>query len=73
MTKKATVRKNRWNAKAYDQLPIRIPKGKKIVIDAHAKSIGMSVNGMVNDLIRKEIGLSEEEWQREKENPLEEA
>lgn len=64
--KASTKRKNRWNAKNYDQLPIRIPKGKKNLIDQHAKLIGKSVNGMVNDLIRTEMGMTEAEWQRDK-------
>jgi len=54
--------KNRYNAKAYDQLPIRVPKGKKAVIDAYAKERGVSVNGLVNNVLREMLGMSEEEW-----------
>lgn len=54
--------KNRYNAKAYDQLPIRVPKGKKAAIDAYAKERGESVNGLVNNALREMLGMSEEEW-----------
>ena len=46
-TKTSTAVKNRYNAKAYDQLPVRIHKGRKEVIQAHAESRGESLNGFV--------------------------
>ena len=54
--------KNRYNAKAYDQLPIRVPKGRKAAVDAYAKERGESVNGLVNNVLREMLGMSEEEW-----------
>jgi len=54
--------KNRYNAKAYDQLPIRVPKGRKADIDMYAKAHGESVNGLVNNALRELLGMSEEEW-----------
>lgn len=66
MSKTSSTVKNRYNAKAYDQLPIRIPKGMKKAVEAHAKSKGESVNGFVNNLIRADMGLSDEEWKRDK-------
>lgn len=65
MGKTSSAVKNRYNAKAYDQLPIRIPKGQKAAVEAFAKSRGESVNGLVNALIRAEMGLSEEEWKKQ--------
>lgn len=56
--------KNRYNAKAYDQLPVRVPKGRKADIDAYAKGKGESVNGLVNRFLREALGMSEEEWKR---------
>lgn len=65
MSKTSSTVKNRYNAKAYDQLPIRIPKGMKKAVEAHAKSKGESVNGFVNTLLRSNMGLSEGDWKRE--------
>lgn len=62
MGKTSSAVKNRYNAKAYDQLPIRVPKGRKETIEAYAKQEGISINGLVNRLLRETIGMSEEEW-----------
>lgn len=64
MGKTSSAVKNRYNAKAYDQLPIRVPKGRKADIDAYAKAQGESVNGLVNNFLRSTLGLSEEDWKR---------
>ena len=64
MGKTSSAVKNRYNAKAYDQLPIRVPKGRKQAVEAFARERGESVNGLVNGLIRSEMGLSEDEWRR---------
>ena len=55
---------NKYNASAYDRLNLVIPKGKKAAVEAFAKSKGESVNGLVNALLRAEMGLSEEEWKK---------
>ena len=56
----------KWNdenmAKKYDRIQLVVPKGRKADIDAHAKSMGESVNGLMNLLLRNDMGLSEEEW-----------
>lgn len=66
MGKTSSTVKNRYNAKAYDQLPIRIPKGMKQAVEVYAKRKGKSVNGFVNNLIQADMGLSDEEWKRDK-------
>lgn len=53
---------NKYNASAYDRLNIVIPKGQKQAVEAHAASKGESVNGLVNTLLRENMGLSEGEW-----------
>lgn len=63
-TKTSSAVKQRYNEKAYDRLAITIPKGRKSAIEAHAKSKGESVNGLVNALLRQDMGLSEEEWKQ---------
>ena len=62
MGKTSSAVKNRYNAKAYDQLPIRVPKGRKQAIEAFARERGDSVNGLVNALLRAEMGLTDDEW-----------
>lgn len=64
MTKGYEQRKEsnkRYMAKL-DELKIRIPKGQKQAVEAHAASKGESVNGLVNALLRADMGLSEGEW-----------
>lgn len=46
----------------YARLNIKIPKHQRDAVEAFAKQRGESVNGMVNRLIRIEMGLSENEW-----------
>lgn len=54
--------KRERNAALYDRLNIVIPKGRKSAVDAHARANGKSVNGLVNELLRADMGLSEDEW-----------
>ncbi len=42
------------------------PKGRKQAVEAHAASKGESVNGLVNGLLRADMGLSEAEWKEGK-------
>ena len=53
---------NKYNAKAYDRIQIVVPKGQKAAVEAHASGKGESVNGLVNTLIRQDMGLTEAEW-----------
>ena len=64
MGKTSNAVKDRWNAKAYDDLRIRIPKGRKAAVEAYARSGGESINSLVNALLREKLGLTEEEWKR---------
>ena len=59
MGKTSSTVKNRYNLKAYDQLPIRIPKGQKATIQAAADQVGESINGFVNKAVLERIGLDE--------------
>lgn len=60
--KPATKAKNKYNAANYDSLRIVVPKGRKQAVEAHAKRKGTSVNGLINDLLRADMGVSEGEW-----------
>ena len=59
MGKTSSAVKNRYNAKAYDQLPIRIPKGQKATVEAAAKEAGESVNLYTQRALLSRMGLSE--------------
>lgn len=62
MPTKQTEWTRAYNEKAYDRLAITIPKGRKATVEAYAKESGLSVNGLVNALLREAVGLTEEEW-----------
>lgn len=62
MPKKQTEWTRAYNEKAYDRLAVTIPKGRKAIVEAHAQSKGLSINGLVNTLLREDLNLSEEEW-----------
>lgn len=71
MSKKtSSAVKNRYNAKAYDNMRVVVPKGRKADIETHVRSTGAkSVNGLVNDLLREELGMTEAEWGYKREVP----
>lgn len=46
----------------YDRIEVKVPKGQKAEIEAHAKGKGTSVNSLINDLIRSDMGVSVEDW-----------
>lgn len=41
----------KYNAKAYDEIKIRVSKGRKEIVQAHAEARGESVNGFINRAI----------------------
>lgn len=45
----------KYNNKSYDEIKIRVPKGKKDTIKAFADSKGKSINGFVNEAIDEKI------------------
>lgn len=62
MPKKQTEWSRAFNEKAYDRLAITIPKGRKANVEAFAKEKGVSVNGLVNDLLMAAMGIDAAEW-----------
>ena len=62
MAKNMTNYKLEFSEKNYDRLAITIPKGQKQAVEAHASSKGQSVNGLVNALLRADMGLTDGEW-----------
>ncbi len=61
-TQTSTAVKRRYNEKAYDRLAITIPKGKKTMVEAYAQTKGLSVNGLINILLRDALALEEDAW-----------
>ena len=59
MGKTSTAVKNRYNAKAYDQLPIRLPKGQKATVQAAADNAGESVNQYTQKALLQRMGLTD--------------
>ena len=51
----------KYMAANYDEIKIRVPKGRRADFDAYAKEQGESVNGLVNRFMRDSLGMSEEE------------
>ena len=51
MGKTSSAVKDRYNAKTYDEIKIRVPKGQKDLIQAHAEVQGESTNGFINRAI----------------------
>lgn len=61
-TKTSTAVKQRYIAKTYARLGITIPKSRKEQVEEYARTHDGSVNGLVNRLLRDEMGISEREW-----------
>ena len=49
----------------YDSILVRVPKGRKKLIEAFAKKQGRSVNSFINDQIYTAMGFTESEWKQE--------
>lgn len=56
MGKTSSVVKDRYNKKAYDEIKVRVPKGKKEIITSFTTSTGESVNSFVNRAIDEAMG-----------------
>lgn len=59
---KTTDYKNKFNQEKYDSLRIVVPKGRKSDVEKYSQEKGLSVNALVNNLLRDAIGISDEEW-----------
>lgn len=55
-TKASNKASQKYNAKAYDRLAIRVYKGQAEQIQAHAQANGESLNGYINRLIAEDMG-----------------
>lgn len=55
MGRTSSAVKDRYNAKVYDEIKVRVSKGKKDMIQAHAETQGESVNSFINRAIQEAI------------------
>lgn len=53
----------KYNAKAYDEIKVRVSKGNKDIIKAHAEGKGESINGFVNRAIDETMERDKKETQ----------
>lgn len=60
-TKTSSKVKDRYNAKAYDEIKVRVSKGSKEVIQDYAESQGQSVNGFINAAIDEKMGKASQQ------------
>lgn len=66
MGKTSSAVKDRYNAKAYDEIKVRVPKGQKDAIKAHADQFdGGSVNGFICRAINAQIAADKGNAQSE--------
>ena len=53
MGRTSSTVKDRYNKKVYDEIKVRVPKGHKAKIQAHAEQKGESVNAFINRAINE--------------------
>lgn len=46
----------------YSRVSVTIPKGQESAVKAHAEKRGLSLNGLINELLRSDMGLTVEAW-----------
>lgn len=56
MPKAQTKASAKYNAKTYEEVKLRVSKGQKEQIQAHAQANGESLNGYINRLIAEDMG-----------------
>ena len=62
MGRTSSTVKDRYNAKAYDEIKVRVSKGSKDRIKAHAERFdGGSVNGFINRAIENQMKVDGKE------------
>ena len=56
MGRTSSAVKDRYNAKAYDEMKVRVVKGNKERIQAHAEAQGESLNAFISRAIIETMG-----------------
>ena len=68
MGKTSSAVKDRYNAKAYDRITFRVPKGQKEELQAHAEARGESLNAFIQRAIDTQKRLDKSSRVDEEEN-----
>lgn len=55
---------NKWNAKAYDDLKVRVQKGQRQVIKDFAERHGYSVNGFILEAVQEKMERMKQEEEK---------
>ena len=55
MGKTSSAVKDRYNAKAYDEIKVRVPKGQKEKLSSYAEARGESLNGFIKRAIEETL------------------
>ena len=55
MGRTSSAVKDRYNAKAYDEMKVRVTKGNKELIQGHAEAHGESLNAFINRAITNQM------------------
>lgn len=58
---KQIIRQNKYVAEKYDRFTATFPKGKKEEYRVHAEKKGLSLNGLINELVENDIAKGKTE------------
>ena len=61
MTKAQTKASAKYNSKTYEEIKLRVRKGEKSKLKAHAEERGESLNGFINRAISEAVERDNEE------------
>lgn len=59
-----TKANRKYNEKAYARISVTVPKSREAELRAYVSNCGETLNGIINRLLRQEMGLTEAEWKR---------
>lgn len=52
----------KYSKENYDNIYVRVPKGRRATVEALAKERNTTTNALINALLCREAGLTMEEW-----------
>lgn len=69
MSKPTAAVTNAYHARVYDRLSVLLPKGRLDDVKGYAAAHGTTVNALVGDLLRRELGMDLDTWKRKPTGP----
>ena len=61
----STEYKRLFVEKHYSRISVTVPIAQEAAIKAHAQEKGLSVNGLINELLRSDMGIDIADWKGE--------